>query len=197
MLKIGITGGIGSGKSTVCSIFKCLGIPVFQADEEGRRILAEDKEAKEEVVKLFGGDVLSNNQLDRKKIADVVFSDKQKLEQLNAIIHPRVRQAFLDWAKKQETKFVIDEAAILFESGAYKVLDAVIVVTAPEKLRIARVMKRDGISEAAIRDRMKNQWSYAEKIKKAAFVIQNDEENLVIPQVIDIFNQISSKGLNK
>ena len=197
MLKIGITGGIGSGKSTVCSIFKCLGIPVFNADEEGRRILAEDGSVKQEVVQLLGESVLDNDQLNRKEIASIVFNDKVKLEKLNAIIHPRVRRAFANWTEKQKAQFVIDEAAILFESGTYAILDAVIVVTAPEELRIQRVMARDGLSEATIRERMKNQWSEEEKIIRAAFVIQNDGQNLLIPQVIDVYNHLLPKKLSK
>ncbi|HTB05784.1 MAG TPA: dephospho-CoA kinase [Bacteroidia bacterium] len=197
MLKIGITGGIGSGKSTVCSIFRCFGIPVFNADEAGRRILAEDETVKLEVVQLLGESVLDKGQLNRKAIASIVFNDKAKLEKLNAIIHPRVRRAFTDWTDKQKAQFVIDEAAILFESGTYAILDAVIVVTAPEKLRIERVMARDGLSETTIRERMKNQWSEEEKIKRAAFVIQNDETSLLIPQVIDVYNHLLSKKLSK
>jgi dephospho-CoA kinase len=190
MLKIGVTGGIGSGKSTVCSIFKCLGVPVFHADEIGRNILIEDRDAKQKVMQLF-------DSLDRKKIAAIVFNDKEKLVQLNAIIHPKVRQAFIEWTDKQKAPFIIEEAAILFESGVYKMLDCIIVVTAPEELRIQRVISRDGVSEVTIRERMKNQWSEEEKIKLADFVIHNNEEGFVIPQVLDIYKQLISKGLNK
>jgi dephospho-CoA kinase len=154
MLKVGVTGGIGSGKTTVCKIFECLGVPVFRADEEGRRLLTEDKDTQKKVIELFGRDILTADKLDRKKIAAVVFNDSEKLKQLNNIIHPAVRSAFNNWVAQQDAEIIIEEVAILFESGANKGLDSVIVVTAPEKTRIQRAMSRDNLVEAEVRKRM-------------------------------------------
>ncbi|HTA84285.1 MAG TPA: dephospho-CoA kinase, partial [Bacteroidia bacterium] len=120
MLKVGITGGIGSGKSTVCKIFESLGIPVFRADDESRRLLSEDAEVKKQVVSLLGEEVIIQGKPDRKKIAELVFNDPEKLRALNDIIHPRVRDGVALWAEQQRSAWVIEEAAILFESGAYK-----------------------------------------------------------------------------
>lgn len=190
MIKLGITGGIGSGKSVVCTIFKCLGIPVFRADDEGRRLLNEDTVVKNEVVKLFGPSVIINGQPDRKKIASLVFADKEKLLQLNSIIHPAVRSSFEHWLSEQTSQIIIEEVAIMFESGAYKGLDAVLVVTAPEKLRIERVMSRDGVTETEVRKRMQNQMSDEEKVKRATYVVVNDGTTMLIPAVLDIYKTL-------
>ncbi|MGP8215905.1 MAG: dephospho-CoA kinase [Bacteroidia bacterium] len=193
MLKVGVTGGIGSGKSTVCRIFECLGIPVFHADNAGRRLLSEDDEVKKKVAALFSEKVIINGVPDRKKIASLVFNNPEKLRQLNAIIHPKVRVELAKWAEKQNAKWVIEEAAILFESGAYKNLDLIIVVSAPEDIRIKRVMARDGITEESIRERMKNQITEEERRKRADFIIENDEKQLLIPQALEISKTISLK----
>ncbi|HWY99342.1 MAG TPA: dephospho-CoA kinase [Bacteroidia bacterium] len=196
MYKIGVTGGIGSGKSTVCKIFESLGIPVFRADEESRRLLDEDEEVKKSVAALFKEPVFINNKPDRKKIASLVFNNHDKLKELNAIIHPKVRAAVAAWANKQHTDWVIEEAAILFESGAYKNLDAIIVVSAPESLRIKRVMARDGITEASVKERMKNQLTEEERRKRADFIVENDDTQLLIPQAIEIMKKVSLKIKN-
>jgi dephospho-CoA kinase len=193
MFKAGVTGGIGSGKSTVCRIFESLGIPIFRADEESRRLLDEDEEVKKSVAALFKEPVFINNKPDRKKIASLVFNTPDKLKELNAIIHPKVRDAVAAWANEQHTDWVIEEAAILFESGAYKNLDAIIVVSAPESLRIKRVMVRDGITEASVKERMKNQLTEEERKKRADFIIENDDTQLLIPQAIEIMKKISLK----
>ena len=190
MLKVGVTGGIGSGKSSVCKILECLGVPVFRADDEGRRLLREDTEIQQKVVGLFGDSILVNGRLDRKKIAAIVFSDEKKLVQLNSVIHPAVRNSFLNWVDKQNAGIIIEEAAILFESGAYKNLDTVIVVTAPEKLRIERVMKRDNTTEQEVRVRMKNQISEEERVKRANHVIVNDGSTMLIPAVLELYKSL-------
>lgn len=192
MYKVGVTGGIGSGKSTVCNIFESLGIPIFKADEEGRRLLNEDEKVQQQVVSIIGPQAVVNGKPDRKFISSVVFHDPKKLEELNAIIHPRVRQSAAEWANKQQAPFVIEEAAIMFESGAYKTLDAIIVVSAPEELRIQRVMARDGITEAMVRARIKNQISEEERRQRATFIIENDEKQMLTPQVLTIFKALSS-----
>jgi dephospho-CoA kinase len=196
MYKVGVTGGIGSGKSTVCKIFESLGIPVFRADEEGRRLLDEDDEIKKNVAALFKELVFINNKPDRKKIASLVFNNPDKLKELNAIIHPKVRDALVNWANKQHTHWIIEEAAILFESGAYKNLDAIIVVSAPESLRIKRVITRDGVTEASVRERMKNQITEEERRKRADYIIENDDTELLIPQAIEVMKKISLKIKN-
>jgi dephospho-CoA kinase len=193
MLRIGVTGGIGSGKSTVCTIFKCLEIPVFNADEEGRRLLSENADVIKEVQHIFRDEVLTNGKPDRKKLAAIVFNNAGMLEKLNSIIHPAVRKKFNDWVLEQKAPYVIDEAAILFETGIYKQLDYTILVVAPEPVRISRVSRRDGVDEATVQARMKNQWTDEQKKILADFVIINDDINPLLPQVMDIHNTILSK----
>src|SRR6185312_13251132 len=189
MLKVGVTGGIGSGKSTVCRIFECLGVPVFRADDEGRRAL-DNEDVKEQVIALCGESIVKDGKLDRAKIASVVFNNPEKLQKLNAIIHPKVREAFAEWLKKQNAPWIIEEAAIVFESGLYQTLDAVIVVSAPEDIRIKRVTERDKISETQVRERMKNQLSEEERVKRADFVIVNDGNQMLIPQTIEVYKKL-------
>lgn len=191
MLKVGVTGGIGSGKSTVCHIFKCLEIPIFNADEAGRLLLAEDTEVIEQVKNIFGEQVIINGKPDRKGIANIVFTTPEKLAELNSVIHPAVRKKFNEWVSEQNTAYVIDEAAILFETGSFRQLDYTILVVATEALRIKRIMQRDCMSEAAIKDRMKNQWSDEDKMKLSAFVITNDDVNPLLSQVMDIHNKLT------
>ena len=197
MIKVGITGGIGSGKSTVCRIFESLGIPVFRADDESRRLLNEDEEVQKHVIELLGNDVIIHGKPDRKKIAELVFNHPEKLRSLNAIIHPRVREGVALWADQQKSEWVIEEAAILFESGAYKNLDAIIVVSAPEEIRIQRVMDRDNVSEATVKERIKNQITEKERRERADFIIENDGNQLLIPQAIEILKGISSGSFIK
>jgi dephospho-CoA kinase len=193
MIKVGVTGGIGSGKSTVCRIFECLGVPVFRADEEGRRLLGEDKEVQKKVASLFGDAVLTKGKPDRKKIAAIVFADEGKLKQLNAIIHPAVKNSFANWLKQQTGSLVIEEAAILFENGNYKDFDAMVLVTAPEALRIKRVTERDHVSVDEIKKRMKNQWSDEEKAAKADHILLNDEESMLMPKVLELVSKLNHK----
>jgi len=194
MIKVGVTGSIGSGKSVVCKIFECLGVPVFRADDEGRRLLREDMAIQKKVMDLFGDTVIINGHLDRKKIASIVFNDPEKLSSLNSIIHPAVRNSFANWVDSQSSKLIIEEVAILFESGANKGLDKVIVVTSDEKDRIKRAMKRDNISEDEVRQRMSRQWSQEEKASKADFVITNEHTDMLIPQVISLYKELSLKN---
>ena len=189
---VGITGGIGSGKTTVCKIFSQLSVPIFYADEEAKKILFEDKRIGEKVLKILGKEILSDGKLDKQKIADVVFADNKKLSKLNSIVHPVVQKIFLSWCKiNKSQKYVLKEAAILFESGSYKDCDFVITVTAPENIRVKRVMARDKVSDKEIRQRMKNQWSDKEKTKRSDFIINNDGKLLLIPQVLNIHKKIS------
>jgi dephospho-CoA kinase len=187
---VGITGGIGSGKSTVCRVFACLGIPVFDADDEGKKLYGNE-EVRKKVIALLGAEAYAGDQLNRAAVAKRVFSDKKLLEGLNAIIHPAVQRVFAGWCEKNSASpYVLKEAAILFESGTDKDTDAVITVAAPKEVKIARVMARDKISAEDVEKRMRNQWSDEEKIKRSDFVIYNDEQQLLIPQVLKIHEAI-------
>lgn len=187
--KVGLTGNIGSGKSLIARIFETLGIPVFYADKEGKNIL-DSPEVIKKVSQLFGNKIIKGSMIDRQALAGIVFSDTSKLEQLNGIIHPAVRNKFDVWAGEQNAPYVIYEAAILHESGHYQNMDKIIVVTAGEQLRIRRVMNRDDIDEASVRQRMANQWPEEKKIRLADFIIDNNESRLLIPQVLDIHRKL-------
>lgn len=194
MLKVGITGGIGSGKSVVCKIFSSMGIPVYDADKEARELADKDEAIKAKIKKGFGANFYdASGKLDRKKMALEVFNNKAALEKLNSIVHPAVIKHSEEWIKRQkDISYVIREAAILFESGTYKGLDKIITVTAPEEIRIKRVMQRDNKSRDEILSVIKNQWSDREKIKHAHFVIINDEKKMVLPQVLLIHEKLLS-----
>lgn len=195
MLKIGITGGIGSGKSTVCRVFSALGIPVFEADKIAKDLMNTNEEIREKLLSLFGASVyLPDGVVDRKYLAGIVFNDPSLLEQLNSIVHPVVRQTFFDWCNKQQSPYIIHEAAILFESGFYKMMDKTIAVVTSESERIQRVMKRDGLTLELVKERIENQWSDEERIKLADFVIGNNDDELIVPQIIEIDKKIRAYG---
>ena len=184
MKVIGLTGGIGSGKSTVARVFETLGVPVFDADRAALALYDEDESLLAEVTERYGTSVLdANGRLNRAALASIVFNDSEALQQLNAMVHPRVAKKFDAWKKLQRASAVVREAAILFESRSASDCDAVIVVTAPEDLRITRVQKRNGFSEAEVRARMKRQWSEEQLIERADAVIVNDDKHLVLPQL--------------
>jgi len=182
-LKIGITGGIGSGKTFICRLFESLGIPVYNADEEAKRLMNTDIRIKEKLIAQFGEATYKDGLLDRAFLANMVFSDKDKLELLNGIVHPIVIQEAKDWAERQTTRYSLKEAALLFESGSYKELDYTILVTAPIDIRIQRVIERDGTTEQQVRERMNKQLSDEEKLQLADFVIVNDGITPLLPQV--------------
>ena len=192
MKKIGLTGGIGSGKSTVAELFSRLGVPVFVSDNVARDLQEEDQEVKNAIIEIFGKEIYSGNKLDRGKVAEIVFADKKKLEQLNSVVHPAVGKAFEKFCgENRNAKYILKEAAILFEIGDDKNIDAMIVVSAPDDLRINRVMQRDGIEKDAVMQRIKNQMKQEEKVKKANYVIVNDEKELLIPQIIAIDSRLA------
>ena len=170
---IGLTGGIGSGKSTVAARFKELGVPVFIADEHARTIMEEDQQVVMAVKDVLGEEVYKNGKPDRALIASRVFSDKDLLNKLNAIIHPAVARRFQQWYSRQNAPYVIYEAAILFEHGGHHKCDKVILVTAPQEVRVNRVVKRDGSSREEVLRRMANQWPEEQKIPLADYVIEN------------------------
>ena len=187
-LKVGITGGIGSGKTTVCRIFELLGVPVFYADAAAKEVMHTDDELMNGIIGAFGVKAFSDGGiLNRKYIAGLVFNDKKALEMLNALVHPAVFRAFDTWLLKyKERPYVLKEAALLFESGSYKMCTHSILVKAPEELKIKRVMERDHITEADVRLRMARQYSDQEKEKLADHIILNDEKLLLIPQVLQL-----------
>ena len=188
---IGLTGGIGSGKSTVAKIFAQLGIPVLDADATAKAIMNEDRSVETKLIELFGEDAYKENQLNRPYIAQIVFEDAFKLQQLNAIIHPITIQYAKDWASKQSAPYVIKEAALFFESGSSEGVEKIIGVTAPKHIRIQRVMQRDQMTREDVIKRMEHQLEDSLKMKLCDWVIQNDDMHLLIPQILAIHQEIS------
>lgn len=193
-LKIGITGGIGSGKTTVCKIFAALGIPIYYADDRAKALMTDDEELKTALIKTFGTETyLSSGSINRKYLASIVFNDQASLEKLNAIVHPAVKKDGVEWAESySKYPYTLREAALIYESGIDKTLDYIIVVTAPESLRIQRVIQRDSIEEKAVRARIDKQWPEAEKIKRASFIIYNDGKHSLVKQVLEIHKKIKN-----
>ena len=194
-LAIGITGGIGSGKSTVCKIFKLLGVPVFEADHIAKTLINSNSEIRNGLIQLFGKEIYNtDNKVNREMLANLIFSDDYLLEKVNHLVHPAVRNEFLNWMKLQNATYAIHEAAILFESGFYKMMDYTILVTSPENMRIDRVCKRENISPEMVRSRMEKQWTDEEKRKLASVELVNDNKNLLIPQILEIDKKIKTHG---
>jgi dephospho-CoA kinase len=191
MLKIGLTGGIGSGKSTVANIFKVLGIPVFDADTVAKDLMEYNLELRDSLIKHFGERVFESGHLNRKWLAGKVFKDPYELNILNAIVHPLTLQVAEDWFLKQNAPYAIKEAALIFEAGAGAGLDYVIGVFAPQHIRIQRVMKRDGLSRDEVLERMDRQISDTIKMKLCDFVILNDDQHILTQQVIDLHKKFS------
>ena len=184
MITVGVTGGIGSGKTTVCRLFEKMDIPVYYADIEAKKLMNSDRQLKRKIKELLGKDAYyRNGRLNRKKVASIVFNDKEKLEKLNAIVHPAVEAHGKAWFGKQKTKYAIKEAALLVENGSYKRLDYLIVVTAPVEMRIKRVVRRDKSSYNDVKLRIENQLPEIQKKKVADFIIDNSGEVSLISQV--------------
>lgn len=197
MLKIGITGNIGSGKTTVSKLFELIGIPVFYADEAAKSLMTSDAELIAGVKQTFGEDsYLVDGGLNRKYIANIVFNDQEQLAKLNALVHPAVFRAFDNWAAAMpnDVPYVLKEAAILFESSSYKHCDKNIVVTAPLDMRIQRVTKRDKITREEVLNREARQFTEEKKIQLADYVIKNDESELIIPQVLELHETFLALG---
>jgi dephospho-CoA kinase len=186
MLRIGLTGGIGSGKTIVAKLFELLNIPVYYADEASKRLYHSDKELMANIKKHFGEDVYTNEQLNRQHLAEIVFNNPEKLELLNTLVHPPTIKDAEQWMNRQTTPYVVKEAALLFESGSAASLDYVIGVRAPVALRIKRTMDRDGFSSEEVMKRMDRQIDEDMKMRLCDFVINNDEQELIIPQVISL-----------
>jgi len=194
-IRVGLTGGIGSGKTLVGEVFGNLGVPVFRADDQGRILLDTDPEIISEVSSLFGPDIYKQGTLDRFQVSEKVFKNKVLLASLNQIVHPKVILAFQEWAQEYASRpYVIMEAAILYETGADARLDTVIAVSAPEDLRIQRVVERDQVDPERVRQRIKNQWPENMIIDKSEYVISNDGIQMVLPQVLEIHKQLLKKN---
>lgn len=195
-LVIGITGGIGSGKSTVCRIFQMLGVPVFEADVAAKQLYESSEELRNGLIRLFGAAIYkANGKPDRKKLASIIFSDDIQLAKVNELVHPAVRKEFEHWLNEHKHfPYVIHEAAILFESGFYKMMDYTLLVTAPEDQRIERVANRDGVDAEAVKKRMSRQWPEEKKQKLADKILVNDNKKMMIPEIIRIDKNIKTHG---
>jgi len=190
MMLIGLTGGLGSGKTTVAKVFETLGIPVFYADEVSKQITDTEPVVKKQLKAAFGTDLYKNDKLDRAALAKLIFTNKEAIKIVNSIIHPAVAKAFMDWANHQKTPYVLQEAAILFETGGYKRFDKMVLVSAPKELRIERIKARNNWSLIEIEQRMANQWEESQKIPLADFVILNDGSKPLLPQILAIHENL-------
>lgn len=196
MKKVGITGGIGSGKTTVCRVFETLGIPVYYADERAKSLMNTNEDLRKEIIAIFGKDAyLPDGSLNRKHIASIVFTDNSKLKALESVVHPAVAKDGNDWHYSQKDKpYTLKEAALLVENGSYKHFDKMILVTAPKSVRIERVMARDKTTAEAVEARMDAQLSDEEKRKVCDFVIENDGAQSIIKQVLKIHRTLTAKS---
>lgn len=190
MIIVGLTGGIGSGKTTVAGFFKELGIPIYIADEEAKKLMNTSKVLIKNIKKLFGDNAYVDEKLNRPYIAKKIFSDARLLEKMNALVHPKVAKHFEKWVKKQQAPYVIKEAAILFESGSHKNCDFTITVITDEALKIERLLKRDETTESKIRDIMKHQWSDEKKMELSDFTIINNTLEDTKKQVLKIHHKL-------
>ncbi len=192
MKVIGLTGGIGSGKSTIAKMFIDLGIPVYFSDLEAKILMQKSKIIKRKLIQKFGEEVYENNMLNKPFLANIIFNDKEALQYVSSVVHPKVNQHFKRWIKKQQAAYIIQENAILFENGTADFFDYIIVVTAPKKTRIERVMKRDKILENQVLERMHNQWKESEKIKKSDFIIENIDLKKAEKKVLQIHKKLKA-----
>jgi dephospho-CoA kinase len=189
-LKVGVTGGIGSGKTTVCKIFSLLGVPVFSADETARIIMDSDTEVEKKINEVAGRNMYSGAGLDRNGLAALIFNNRDLLVKINNIVHPLVREKFESWAAGVDSEYAIYEAAILFESGAYSMLDRIITVIAPVEERIQRVIQRNNLSREQVLERIRNQSDDKFKISRSDYVIDNSENEMIIPAILKIHDDL-------
>jgi dephospho-CoA kinase len=190
MLRAGITGGIGSGKTAACTVFETLGIPVYNADAQAKRLMNADPELKTLLKGYFGNGIYSDGTLDRRRMAEIIFNDKIALEKVNGWVHPAVTRDFERWCSLQTSPYVLEEAAIIFESGIANRFHKIILVTAPDAVRIERVCARDLVTPDAVRTRMSNQWPEDRKIDLADYVIYNDGFRPITPQIMEIHKKL-------
>ena len=192
IIKLGVTGGIGSGKTSVCRVFSVLGIPVFSADAEAKEVMDIDTGIILRLNTITGRNLYESGSLDKALLASLIFNNRALLEKVNALVHPVVFNRFREWVRKQNAPYVIMEAAILFESGASDIVDRIITVVAPTDERIRRVIQRNNITREQVLDRMRNQMDDSERIKKSNYVISNSENDMIIPSVLKIHEDIIS-----
>ncbi|OFY68698.1 MAG: dephospho-CoA kinase [Bacteroidetes bacterium RBG_19FT_COMBO_42_7] len=185
-LKLGVTGGIGSGKTTVCKVFAVLGIPVFSADTEAKRIQDSDRDLQIKINSLAGKDLFASGKLDRTEMAKLIFRDSDLLAKVNSIVHPAVFEYFREWLKKQDSPYAVMEAAILFESGAYRMMDRIVTVVTPMEERIERLVKGNKLTREQVTERIKNQIDDESRIKQSDYVIFNSENDTIIPAILGI-----------
>ena len=197
MLKVGITGGIGSGKSLIARMFEVLGVPVLHADEVAKYLMQHDADLMASIRLLFGNEVYQNGRLNRPFLASVVFADKAKLEQLNGLVHPAVLHYGKEWAGQQNAPYILKEAAIFFESGSYKEMDKMIGVYAPFELRLQRAMQRDNTTAETVKQRMAQQMDEEEKMKRCDYIIRNDGSAPVIEQVLALHRVFTGMSMDK
>jgi dephospho-CoA kinase len=190
MLKVGLTGGIGSGKTTVAKVFEVLGIPVYYADDAAKRLMNEDEQLKQQLMQHFGAATYINGVLNRTHLSSIVFQNKEQLERLNSLVHPATIADAAKWFNNQSAPYVIKEAALLFESGTADGLDKVIGVWAPATIRIKRVMDRDKVTAEEVKRRMNNQIEETIKMRLCDFIIENNEQQLVTTQVLELHEQL-------
>jgi dephospho-CoA kinase len=192
-LKLGVTGGIGSGKTSVCKVFTVLGIPVFSTDRIAREIMDGDENIIRQINSIAGRDMYSNGALDRMALASLIFNNSSLLEKVNSLVHPLVFERFSGWEKNQTSPYVIMEAAILFESGASKLVDKIVTIVAPEEERLSRVTQRSKLSRHQVLERMMNQMNDEARIKLSDYVIYNSENDMIIPAILAIHDDILNK----
>ncbi|MEO1262212.1 MAG: dephospho-CoA kinase [Bacteroidota bacterium] len=194
MLKVGVTGGIGSGKSTICKIFECIGIPVYYADDRAKQLMVDNIKIVDQITEIFGKEAYhEDGSLNRAHLATIVFNDKEKLNMLNGIVHPAVREDGQNWHQSQQNvPYTIKEAALMIESGNYKSMDEIIVVSAPVELRIQRVIQRDAVTRQAVMARIDKQLPEPERLAFADYVIVNDGKKSIVQQVWDIHQELLS-----
>jgi dephospho-CoA kinase len=192
MLKVGLTGGIGSGKTTVARLFALLGVPVYNADDAAKRLMQEDAGLRASIIAAFSGEAYPDGKLDRAFLAKQVFNDPVRLAQLNALVHPATISDATRWMQEQTAPYTLKEAALLFESGSDKGLDLVIGVDAPEDIRIRRVMAREQTTEEEVRKRLDKQMPEHEKLHRCNFILHNDERQMLIPQVIALHEKLTA-----
>lgn len=196
MLKVGITGGIGSGKTQVCQVFETLGIPVFNADTAAKKIMETDNEVVKQITKLLGAEAYINGKINRRWLSSILFQDEKKRTALNTIVHPAVIAFGQEWMNRQQAAYVLKEAALFFETGSNKEMDYMIGISAPVDLRLKRAMKRDHLDEITIRQKMAAQMDEKEKMMRCQFIILNDDETAIIPQVLSIHQQLLALAKN-
>jgi dephospho-CoA kinase len=189
-LKLGVTGGIGSGKTTVCKVFAVLGIPVFSADVEAKRIQDNDRDLQKKINSLAGKDLFASGKLDRAEMAKLIFNNKDLLEKVNSVVHPVVFKYFREWAVSQDSPYSVMEAAILFESGASRMMDRIVTVVTPMEERIERLVRGNKFTREQITERVKNQIDDESRIKQSDYVIFNSENDMIVPAVLGIHGEM-------